>query len=480
MDARFYSFNKARNSTKLPSGSGERFEILLKEPESVTRPEITIAYGFSEFQYNYCYIPLFRRYYYIVSIVHVNSKMIRVNLEVDVLATYRTEILNTSAFVQYAQSAYNTMIADSRLPISDACENVYYENAFPPYNSEGSFIINFASKDANGNTGMAASIVSSAGGIRALAAQLFNKSKLKNMLEYYNDPLDMVISCIWLPIGATFCSDGTTSATLGDSDISFVGPKTRKEYGSALILDYDLPYKTQLPSGAYTYADYRNVEPYTQYLCTLPGVGTVEIPMSSYIEDGAVKPEIRINYVLSPINGDINYEFVAGDAVIMTCDGNIGIPVPLANTSYNTSAAVQSYLTGIAGAGAAVVSFFTGNILGAAAGMGANIIGTLGTFTKARQAHNHVSGNLGGFSGERFCEKIKVTVRPYTISDSPSNIGATIGRPLFANRRLGSLSGFVKCTGAYVKCTATAEEFDMLNVLLNNFATNAYGGVIIE
>lgn len=480
MQAQFFRFAKSRNSLKRPTGGGESYEILLKKPESTTRPVISISRMEHTTEWNYCYLPFWNRYYFVVSNVAVNARMIELQLEVDVLATYKDEILQTSAFVQYAQSAYNTMLPDSRLPISDVCENIYYEHLFPPYSEDGCFIVNFASKDANGDVGMAASICSSGAGLASLAQSLFQKDKLKQMLEYYNNPLDMVINCIWLPIGSTFCSSGVQNATLGDSDISLAGPKTRKEYGSTLVFNVELPHKAQLPDGGYTYADYRNVEPYTQYLCTLPGVGTVEIPMSSYIKDGSALPEIRINYVLSPLNGDITYEFVDGDAVIMMCSGNLAVPVPLASTAYNTAGALQSYLAGIAGAGASVVSFFMGNPLGAAAGIATGVVGLSGTFTKANQAINKVNGSIGGFSGERFCEKIKVTVRPYVTSDSPSNIGRTIGRPLFANRRLGSLSGFVKCTGGYVVCDATAEEFDMLNGFINNFATNAYGGIIIE
>lgn len=479
MEVLFGSTDKPRNSTK-QSNPARSYECLLKEPTNIVRPEITVRDDANMSIFNYCFIPEFHRYYYVVNWTSVNAHMWTATLEVDVLCTYREQILSTNAFVQYAESAYNTMLPDSRLPISDRCENIYYEHIFPPYNADGSFIVNFASKDPSGNIGMAQSLVAGAEGMKTLAQTFFDKNKLQQMLEFYNNPLDLMINCIWLPIGNTFVSSGFATSTVGDSDIAFAGPVTRKEYGSTLVFTIELPYKAELPDGSYTYADYRNVEPYTQYLITLPGVGTVEIPMSSYIKDGSELPEIRINYVLSPVNGDITYEFVDGEAVIMMCNGNLSVPVPLANTAYNTAGALQSWVGSMAAGTTGMIGFLTGNPVAGIAGYAAGIAGMAGTFTKANQAQNRVNGSVGGFSGERFCEKIKVTVRPYEISDGPSNIRKTIGRPLFANYKLGNLSGFVKCTGAFVSANCTTEEFDMLNGFLNNYATNAYGGIIIE
>lgn len=471
--------NKARNSTKQVTPTRE-YECLLKEPTNIIRPRVTLKDDNNPTNFNYAYIPEFGRYYYVVNWISLNAHMWELQLEVDVLCTYREHILSTNAFVQYAQSQYNSMLPDSRLPISDRCENIYYEHVFPPYNEAGSFIVNFASKDPSGNIGMAQSLVAGADGMKTLAQAFFDKNKLQQMLEFYNNPLDLMINCIWLPIGNTFVSSGFATSTVGDSDIALSGAVTRKEYGSTIVFTIELPYKTQLPDGSYTYADYRNVEPYTQYLITLPGVGTVEIPMSSYINDGSELPEIRINYVLSPVNGDITYEFVNGDSVIMMASGNLAVPVPLANTAYNTAGALQSWVGAIVGGATGTIGFLMGNPIAGIAGYAAGMAGMAGTFTKANQAQNRVNGNIGGFSGERFCEKIKVTVRPYEISDYPPNVRKTIGRPLYANKRLGDLSGFVKCTGAFVQAPCTTEEFDMLNGYLNNYATNAYGGIIIE
>lgn len=480
MLAHFGRNDKYRNSTKMPGRLGTSEEILLKHPTSVVSPVITLNHDGNEvLSWNYCHIPALKRYYYIVNAESINAHMWQLSLEVDVLTTYRSEILDATAFVQRSQSAFNTMLPDAMLPLSDTCENLYYEFPFPPYSADGVYVINFGSKDSDGSLGMAVSMVATPAGIANISEALFQKDKLKELLQYYNNPLDMVISAIWMPIGTMFAASGSTQATLGDSDIVFSGSKAKKVYQGAFSPAIELPYKAQLPDGSYTYADYRNVEPYTQYLMELPGVGCVEIPMASFIEDGSALPEIRINYAISILDGKIIYEICnKNHAVIMMCDGNLATPVPLVNSSYNTMGAISSYLTGLGSGLSTVAGVLTVNPFMLATGASMYAQSVISGISSFHQARNSVSGGLGGFAGERFMEKIKITVRPYRISDSPSNVRHTIGLPLYANRRLGSLSGFVKATNCRIRVACTDAEHAMLLGLLESGST--YGGVIIE
>lgn len=472
--------DKERNSTFTPTPA-RGYECYLKEPTSVVRPVVTIKDDANLSNFNYAFIPEFRRYYYVTETTSINAHMWQLALEVDVLATYREQILSATAFIQYAESDYNTMIPDSRLPLSDRCENRYYEIPFPPYSEEGCYVINFGSKDTSGETGMAESFVATAAGMTNFAKALFQKDKLKELLQYYNNPLDMMISAVWLPIGIMFAGGGGGSATLGDSDIVFSGTVAKKVYQGAFSPSIELPYKATLPDGSETYADYRNVEPYTQYLITLPGVGEVEIPMASYIQDGSSLPDVRINYAISIIDGKVYYEFVANDnAVIMMCEGNIGTPVPVCNSDYNTMGALSSYVTTIGGGLSTIGGMITGNPLAVGGGLLAMSHGAVGTVTNAHQASNGVSGNLGGFAGARFCEKCKITVRPYATSDTVYNVAKNVGGPLFAKRKLGDLHGYVKCNGVRLKCNCTQEEHLMLSNFLEASANYSYGGVIIE
>lgn len=65
--------------------------------------------------YNYLYIPLFNRYYYVTSIDAVRNDLLKLTLKTDVLMTYRQSILNCDGVVARNENLYNTMIIDDHL-----------------------------------------------------------------------------------------------------------------------------------------------------------------------------------------------------------------------------------------------------------------------------------------------------------------------------------------------------------------------------
>lgn len=63
--------------------------------------------------YNYCYISAFQRYYFIDSVNIING-MMEIKLHVDVLMSYKTDILQSTATITRANSG-NNYIPDSMI-----------------------------------------------------------------------------------------------------------------------------------------------------------------------------------------------------------------------------------------------------------------------------------------------------------------------------------------------------------------------------
>lgn len=72
----------------------EEYDITLKNPENVINPTIMLSHR-DKFTQNYAYIPAFSRYYFIRDITRVNRDLVQLRLEVDVLETYKEDILNS-------------------------------------------------------------------------------------------------------------------------------------------------------------------------------------------------------------------------------------------------------------------------------------------------------------------------------------------------------------------------------------------------
>lgn len=118
--ATFYSFSKKKNSTKLPTG-GTNYNILVKEPCSVIKPTIKLDIS-NPTAFNYVHIPSFgNRYYYINDWVSDHGMWIA-DCIVDVLATYRSDILNSSQYVLRSASDTDPYIENADYIVTDDFE----------------------------------------------------------------------------------------------------------------------------------------------------------------------------------------------------------------------------------------------------------------------------------------------------------------------------------------------------------------------
>lgn len=70
----------------------------LKDETSIINPVVMMELS-NPTQYNYAYIPEFNRYYFITDITSVRNGLWRISLSVDVLESFKTEILNASAII---------------------------------------------------------------------------------------------------------------------------------------------------------------------------------------------------------------------------------------------------------------------------------------------------------------------------------------------------------------------------------------------
>lgn len=74
-------------------------EIKLKDVVSIINPILILSEveGVDYFQCNYCFLSDFNRYYFIRDIEVLNNKNYRLQLEVDVLESFKDDILNSHA-----------------------------------------------------------------------------------------------------------------------------------------------------------------------------------------------------------------------------------------------------------------------------------------------------------------------------------------------------------------------------------------------
>lgn len=105
---------------------------VLRYQTSVMNPRIRIESAENIAGYNYCYIPEFGRYYYIVDIMSVRTNVWEASMRCDVLMSYSAQIKALTGVVVRQESNPNKLLVDrlERLQSDKEIDIIYYPDAF--------------------------------------------------------------------------------------------------------------------------------------------------------------------------------------------------------------------------------------------------------------------------------------------------------------------------------------------------------------
>ena len=112
-----YSFTKEVNSTARPSGSGQTYPCVVITPCDIINPQLRLQLGtgYNPSTYNYCYVPAWGRYYWINDWI-MDGPIWTAVCNVDPLASWKTQIGATSAYVLRSAAAYDGDVIDNLYP----------------------------------------------------------------------------------------------------------------------------------------------------------------------------------------------------------------------------------------------------------------------------------------------------------------------------------------------------------------------------
>jgi hypothetical protein len=98
IEAIFYKYNGKYNSLPKTLGTGTTLQGLLWDTYNVASPVITVRHALP-FDFNYCYVPVFGKYYFINRVDVTGKDTARLTLSCDVLQTYADAILQSTGTV---------------------------------------------------------------------------------------------------------------------------------------------------------------------------------------------------------------------------------------------------------------------------------------------------------------------------------------------------------------------------------------------
>ena len=116
---------------------------VIREQSSILNMTLTIEYDKVP-NFNYVYIPIFNRYYYVDDVVSVSNKLWAISLSVDVLMTYKDKLLECKAFIDRNENAFNPKIPDKRKVIEQGQNIITIAAENEVFEETGSYIISLS------------------------------------------------------------------------------------------------------------------------------------------------------------------------------------------------------------------------------------------------------------------------------------------------------------------------------------------------
>lgn len=438
MNIVFYKFTKKENSTARPQSGGFSISGILNENTSIISPSISIKFGVDITEYNYAYIPDFKRFYKIVSWGYALG-LWRCDLYVDVLASFKPEIGAMNNYVLRSASAHNGNIIDGLYPTTPQTSIV--QSSADSIFTENNFIIQYVGKN-----GLKAVMITREAMV-TLCQSLWNTwGSIEGMTEAYAaiaDPFQYVNG-----IQKTYAPSkfwGWTAATdivLGTVDTGAHGVEitNSKGYAEIALTVPKHPQATDRP--------YLKATPYSVYSAKLPGIGWIAIPSEPLYNATSV----TVKYYGEPASGNLRADICIGDVIIATGTGKV-------NTSWGLAGATSS--PGVGGLIGNAIGAAAGGVLGAITnfiGAGSGVLDAAGSVTATVQQSGGMSDCVG--MDEPIILQLKYQ---NVVQDNVEDHG----RPLMSFRTISSLSGFVQCEGAHFEGICTQTEQTMIDNALN-------------
>ena len=462
--------SKRRNSTLQPSLSTS-FDVLLKTPTSLHSPTFTISA--SAFDYNY--LKWDDRYYFVTDIVARNNNLWDVSAVIDVLATYKSEILATTAYVLY-DSIANTELIDNRLPMKTTKSVSAATATCPLVPDSGCYILSLTG--SNGTTGVykvdsgqLSDLIDDISYIMDDIFSVYNNppaqptytediaENIKIAANYFVDDLKWRLDCLRKPITQLFGSGNIPQnirecrfipfdvGTTAGSNKIYLGTFETQQSLSKLVTDTIVRSATvSIPWQA---SDFRRRSPFTELYLYLPYIGMTRLSAENLIGQTSLK----VDYALSVRDGSIICTVSSGSEIIGQYSGNVGISVPVGISNLNAAKVAQSILTGV----------------GALATKNIGVIGMSAlNFADSVTPNYSCIGGLDGLAGIATNQNITCySVFHDTIATPNQNL-AVIGAPSMCSKSLGSLTGYCQCLDAHVSAPAEAQELEEIDTYLNS------------
>ena len=469
MVATFYKFSKKTNSISRPTGTGISVPVSLKESSSAMNPVLIIRDpNFPD--YNYMYLPIFDRYYFIEDIIYDTGVWV-VRARVDVLASYRTEINNTKAYVIFSDSAADEDVIDNRITVGAGVQysrQLYEMEGVKPATVNGAPNGTFGvtvlahNDDAALATGGVITYYMKRGQFQTFTNELTNPDAWNDFKMYFGNALDGIIECFYIPFDVTSYVPQSASRRVKIGDYEFPSATgtvslltelcaVPKSLTIDLTEDFTILWKATA------------LEPARAYTMFFPFCG--EKPIDARLFYGS--RYLTLDYSVDFRTGNIQAILSVNQKVIQEFNGNCKVELPISKEYFRMGGTVGA----TAGAMTAIAGFASGNVALGATGV-LSAISSVAVPADIRTMGGFSGSVLGGVLGTSEdglnpWQHIILTEARRQVTQWPTTYKEVIGGACNKVYFIRDLTGYCQTSQFSLQCSATSEEIDQVNRLMD-------------
>lgn len=461
MNVNFYQFQKRENSTAQPGVgvTATTYVCKLKDNCSIINPIIQIAKESAQawsllIGFNYAYIPDFNRYYFVRDIVMESNVICSIYLEVDTLASWKSQIGSASEYVLRSASSYDGDIVDDLYPTKGIITRSANQSTGVPFAlTDIGYVIGSINNETANKFGAVQYYLMDSNNIGLLMQYLLGQNldvcqdtetlivglsvEIQNgIARALANPAQYIVDSYAIPYASKLDVDNAATVKTG----YWVAPAS----GSPLLTNYSIAIDSGtidlgLHPQAATRGNYLNGAPYTRHWLCLGPFGIYALDASRFINVHQVEYSVSGDQF-----GNVRCDISCQGARIDRLYANVKCPFPLAQVSVDAYGAVQSAI--------AMTSAISDRsdlqdltpYKSIAAIM--NFAGSLMPQVTRSGSQGTMSGIFGHF--------IAVSEFMEVVDDDL----AQRGRPLCKQVTISTLSGYILVSDPDIAITGTAEE----------------------
>lgn len=503
------NFQKRANDCSFPTSWNYQFTCWIKEDCSVVNPTMIIdRVAFDTWLSEnpgrgrpvYCQIEDYGRYYFVRDFRY-NKSVIEIDLECDVLATYREGITSERQFVLRSASTYNKDIQDTMYPAMANPDLFGAEFATPwvkqfndgcvCFGVVGSGATNYYIMDYSEFSTFVQYLLSdaySAAVIGAMALSAYPQYKL------VVDPLQYISSLIWLPLPFLDVTTQTTPFTIcthvNAIKVGYVNVNCSAYVVNNACYRHIISAGTNAGQGAYTLythpdastrGAYLNCSPWTQFQIYYPPFGLIDIDtvqLGLFQADSTHGVWLQLTTEIDVRTGTATltiYRFRTNpnsqpdqSQVLTSINSQLGVVFEIGqviNPGYGVSSAIMfgaDIVKDLAGIAQAAQNQSGTQMATAFAGGAQTIVTGVGDILRSKIPMARSIGGTGGV--DAIMESPRFVYQFYHPSPEAR---AEIGRVLAEEKVIGDLQGYILCREGHTHFGRTLEEKQKIEYFLN-------------